>query len=996
MQRARPVLAGEPLFEALADELDRLRAGDRLAPATVVCSGSLEAVQLRRALGRRRGVAGVEFVTAEAVAQRLARPALAGMGHWVASATEVRLALRAELSRATGLLARVAEHEATVDQLYHLHRELAGVSPLGLNRIIRVGGLGGEAVGVIVGAPARLGPARVEADVAALAELALEREPDMLGPVVVVGYEPSSAFQSRVVKALTAHGATTLRPVTGHRALDGALDDRVRGWSLPSAPMLDLEGSATVRRLDVADPDDEVAAAVRLVGNWAARDTSPHRIAVLVPPGSDLGPVVTERLTAGGIAAGGPGARPLARGVAGRTVLRLLELARTDVDRAGLFLLLSGAPVVVDGQRPPVARWDRWSREAGVIDAGDWRPRLEALASSTRERDPAQADAILGMVGAVEAFREQLRGPVLDDLQDRHPWSTWIEWLRGLLERHLPLDPTWPKPERAGHEMILERIELMARLERLVDRPTLADVASVVIGFCDRGVLPGAATSSGVLVAPVDQVAGLDAERVVVLGLADGILPRRTAAGGLLTAQHRADATELPLPNTRTARDHLAIGLAATAAKHEAVLLSSRGDLRGGRTRVWPDSLDGLLTEPEPERVVSHRAALAEHSRPSSLAEVGLRSLIRHVDRQEPVGSHPLTYANPALAAGFAWTEARRSGTFDGATGSIGAGRVRLDRRVSSPTALEEYATCPRRFLFGRLFRLGDVDRPERITDISARERGTLSHAVLERFLDGRISAGTVPEPGEPWGEDAVAEIAAIVLDEVDQRAALGLTGGRVRTELLRRRQLAEALHFLVTDDVHRQRSEATPVAVELDFGVEQPVARIDLGDGRILSFRGFIDRVDRLADGGVMVIDYKTGNPNNLRLPADDPLVGGRRLQLPLYASAAAAHLGAEGTPVGRYWFLSRSEPYGVDLDDELTEALLEVLRTIADGVAGGVFPAQPGAATAWPKASFEHCRYCDFDPICPADRHAEAERLEPVLVELRPGGRREGGDDA
>ena len=138
-------------------------------------------------------------------------------------------------------------------------------------------------------------------------------------------------------------------------------------------------------------------------------------------------------------------------------------------------------------------------------------------------------------------------------------------------------------------------------------------------------------------------------------------------------------------------------------------------------------------------------------------------------------------------------------------------------------------------------------------------------------------------------------------------------------------------------------------------------------------------------------MFDYKTGNPNNLRLPPEDPLLGGRRLQLPLYAAAAAAHLGAAGTPVGRYWFLSRSEPYGVDLDGELTETLLEVLRAIADGVAAGVFPARPGAATAWPKVSFEHCRHCEFDPICPADRHAEADRLEPVLVEL--GARRDRG---
>ena len=48
---------------------------------------------------------------------------------------------------------------------------------------------------------------------------------------------------------------------------------------------------------------------------------------------------------------------------------------------------------------------------------------------------------------------------------------------------------------------------------------------------------------------------------------------------------------------------------------------------------------------------------------------------------------------------------------------------------------------------------------------------------------------------------------------------------------------------------------------------------------------RGFIDRVDRAPDGGLRIIDYKTGGPVAFTVKA---VVEGKKLQLPLYALAA------------------------------------------------------------------------------------------------------------
>src|SRR3972149_3155782 len=68
----------------------------------------------------------------------------------------------------------------------------------------------------------------------------------------------------------------------------------------------------------------------------------------------------------------------------------------------------------------------------------------------------------------------------------------------------------------------------------------------------------------------------------------------------------------------------------------------------------------------------------------------------------------------------------------------------------------------------------------------------------------------------------------------------------------------------------------------------EGPPLELEL-DGRVVRVRGIVDRLDRRPDGGLRVIDYKTGRS---RLNVAE-LNQGRRIQLPLYALAAQEALG-------------------------------------------------------------------------------------------------------
>ena len=54
--------------------------------------------------------------------------------------------------------------------------------------------------------------------------------------------------------------------------------------------------------------------------------------------------------------------------------------------------------------------------------------------------------------------------------------------------------------------------------------------------------------------------------------------------------------------------------------------------------------------------------------------------------------------------------------------------------------------------------------------------------------------------------------------------------------------------------------------------------------------------------------------------------------------------------------------------------------MTTIVDGIAAGSFPAYPGERSfdhRVMRESWEECRYCEFDRLCPVDRGTAWERI-------------------
>ncbi len=208
------------------------------------------------------------------------------------------------------------------------------------------------------------------------------------------------------------------------------------------------------------------------------------------------------------------------------------------------------------------------------------------------------------------------------------------------------------------------------------------------------------------------------------------------------------------------------------------------------------------------------------------------------------------------------------------------------------------------------------------------------------------------------------------------------MTGRRLLWERDRRLILADLDAFADADERWRTERGASTLVTELQFGFRDSAhgpVELDWPDGRHLRVRGKADRIDRTADGSLVVIDYKSGRFDRyVKLNAHDPVLGGTCLQLPVYAYAArAVYASSDDEPVEAcYWFVGRGDNrrIGYQVDASVAAVFMRAVRAIVDGIEAGMFIARP--VPPGPRGPFVPCHYCDPDGLGTAQRWREWER--------------------
>ncbi len=222
-------------------------------------------------------------------------------------------------------------------------------------------------------------------------------------------------------------------------------------------------------------------------------------------------------------------------------------------------------------------------------------------------------------------------------------------------------------------------------------------------------------------------------------------------------------------------------------------------------------------------------------------------------------------------------------------------------------------------FVYGRL----GVRRADAIeTGIAPGVRGDIIHSALHTLFAGRPSQADVRN----WDSANLEQRLGSAIDSALAEHLRHADTTHTRLLGLERTRIFQLLRSFISAEIERPGYVVVDVEKSIDsaaYGVR-------------LALR--IDRIDRLADGSLLVIDYKTGGPKNLLNRDGDPL----DLQLVVYADVLQETVGGlalinidsrsisyKGTGGSVEWDVARQDAWPERLDawrDEVHRALREI----------------------------------------------------------------------
>lgn len=848
------------------------------------------------------------------------------------------------------------------------------------------------------------------------------------------------------VKASLARLSLTPDPVPVFEAADADPAACFRAPHLPSS-------GGGLRALSVSDPDDEVRHAVRAVVEAARAGAGLGRCAVLYGSPDPYARLIGDALDSAGIEWCGAAVRTAETSLLGRSLLAMLALGDNDMSRRDVTAWLASGVVRADGRRAEAAAWERMARAAGVTAGpGQWVSRLGRYAADLE----AEADDLVDdedraewaerrrrkaeQVRELAAFVERLHAD-LGEGREARSWRELSRWCHKLIRSYLGGSLTrgrWPDEEQRHARTVEAAIDRLGELDGIDDRPSADAFCQALQAELSDDPGRRGRFGAGVLVGPVSLGLGVDLDLAVVCGMAEGMFPARRRDDALLPDRERALAGPDLTQRSDHGDSHRAL-LAVLAGARRRVLLYPRGDLRRSAPLTpsrWlldaAEAIDGRRPGTEDlgqksgdwlAEVPSFVAGLRAAAFPAHVQEYDMRALLDHRDRRR---GRSRSGPGPGLAGQTgeqaAWgidSVRQRVELQRGIELRLGRGSSRLTRfdgnladgdlrgaalpdpadrdEVVSATRLEKWAECPHAYFVRHVLGVDAVEDPDAEYRINPLTRGHLVHHSLKRWIDELSESGAVAAPGAPWPAEARWRLLAIGAEECDRFEARGLTGRPLYWNRDRQRLLEDLETFVGFDDRRRAEAGSTPMAAELGFGQpgsDREAVTVGIGGGRAVRLRGSIDRVDATGEEGLVVIDYKTGSDRSYKdLSPHDPSLGGRRLQLVLYAEAVRAMHARTGAPVrADYWFVSAKGGFrarGYDVTDEVRGRVLETVGSVADGIAAGLYPPRPEPPQWRP---FVPCRFCDPDGLGTRDQWNDWTRkladpdIRPYLAVAEP----------
>jgi ATP-dependent helicase/nuclease subunit B len=642
--------------------------------------------------------------------------------------------------------------------------------------------------------------------------------------------------------------------------------------------------------------------------------------------------------------------------------------------------------------------WEKLLVDAAVIGGYErWARRLRGLENEFKiQRGALRADEHAELE-RIDRELERLANlerfalPLIEDLHalpERASWGEWLEVLRRLAARALN--------DAEAVDSVLAELTPMAEVGP-VDLEEVRAVLAERLRVIRRE--PPHRRYGAVFVGAIEEARGRVFDAVFVPGLAEGLFPRKAAEDPLLLDDLRREiSTALETRSVRVGNERMLLRTAVSAGSRLIASYPSM-DLGQGRPRV-PSfyaleivrAVEGCVPALRPfELKLSGNSearlvwpAPRDAQRAIDDAEYDLAWLAEH--HNESGAARYLMDANPHLGRSLRvrwkrwekkWTKADGFVDPDEATRALLEQR-RPSVREYSPSALQNYALCPYRFVLSGVLHLRERREAAAIEQLDPLTRGAIVHEVQRDFMR--------------WWKSERATDRGVLLAHLDEALSTVADNYAERIAPAIPRVWHSEVEDIRTDlrgwvmEWFQQSAEWEPLHFELAFGLERDEEHdtasredpVHVGGARV---RGSIDLVERHRETGLLrITDHKTGRPLD---QSPTSVAGGRVLQPVLYSLAAEVMLGAAAGEA-RLWYCTQRgnyTEYVIPIDPTSRARFTRAMSLIDDAISGGFLPAAPAQGS---------CDFCDYRSVCGPNeevrvrRWKSADDLDP-LNELR-----------
>jgi len=478
-----------------------------------------------------------------------------------------------------------------------------------------------------------------------------------------------------------------------------------------------------------------------------------------------------------------------------------------------------------------------------------------------------------------------------------------------------------------------------------------------------------------------EEAAFLDLDYVFWLGMTDGEFPK-LAQGGLLNDKEAAALNRLagmdlwPRPNSlwSAAREDFEQIINNAGRIVLSCYRVSESDEEKTPSPVYLEIRDLLYSEEDsgPYGVSASDleenrrelvAGLSSHYKSCGFLEEKERDYLGRVFLKCAIESERLSFfANVGEASEMLM------GPYCGLLGACQYSASQTERQTPllSQSWFKDYARCPFRFLLERGLKL--VRPPEEEYELSPLLVGEVVHDVMNKWLKGRKRDWTsLPD------EEDLDEMRVLVAEQLEQ-ASLRSEHGNRDIAGLRAERWSESICDYILSQVLGDDFET--LESELAFGIKASKgATKSISDsfelegtlGARMALNGRIDRLDRLSDRTMRILDYKTGNASGLSGELKVNNWGVSSFQVPIYLmaakdAAASGRLDADDF-VFEYAALKNDKKKriapksgfaSVDLDD-LRQDFADKLEMLYLRALSGDFRIEP-----------ESCAGCKYSSVC------------------------------